>query len=239
MFTNSVDMYDLIYAAQGKDYAHEAQRIVEIATQRRKSPGLSLLDVACGTGEHLKHLARSFDEIEGLDLDPVMVERCRQKVPGATVHQGDMSDFNLKRQFDVVICLFSSIGYVATVERLEQTIRNLALHTRPGGIVLIEPWIFPENVKTGLIHATYVDQPDLKIARMAISKTDSRMSRIEFHYMKGTPAGVENFTERHDLGLFERSEYESAFQNAEFEVEFIENELTNRGLFVAVKPNTD
>ena len=74
---------------------------------------------------------------------------------------------------------------------------------------------------------------------MAISKTDGRMSRTKFHYLKGTPAGIEHFEEQHNLGLVERSECEAALAKAGFNVKLIEVGLTNRGLFVAVKPMTD
>jgi len=238
MFTLSADIYDLIYHAQGKDYNKETNRILEIIKDRGNPAKRSLLDVACGTGAHLQPLSNHFTELAGIDLDPNMVEYSRVKVPQSVISQGDMVDFNLNRKFDVISCLFSSIGYVGTVERLKQTIKTFKSHTNPGGVVLVEPWIFPENVRQGMIHVTNVDEPELKISRMAISRTEGRMSRIEFQYLKGTPAGIEHFTETHELGLFERSEYEKAFQNTGLEVEFLEEGLTGRGLFVATNPLT-
>jgi len=238
MFTLSADLYDAIYHAQGKDYTKESQRILEIIKDRGSFSKQSLLDVACGTGGHLQPMSAHFNELAGIDLDPNMVEYTRTKVPNAVISQGDMVNFNLNRKFDVVICMFSSIGYVKTIDRLKKTIKNFQLHTNQGGFVLVEPWIFPENVKTGLIHVTNVDQPELKISRMAISHVQGQTSRIEFQYLKGTPSAIEHFTEIHDLTLFERSEYETAFQEAGLQVEFLEEGLTGRGLFIATNPLT-
>ena len=56
-----------------------------------------------------------------------------------------MADFDLPRRFDVIICLFSSIGYAKTLNRLQKTLTNLARHLRPDGIVVIEPFFSPNN----------------------------------------------------------------------------------------------
>src|SRR3712207_7289123 len=47
-----------------------------------------------------------------------------ERYPDVRFHQGDMTDFDLGRRFDVVVCLFSAIGYVLTEERLRQTLAN-------------------------------------------------------------------------------------------------------------------
>ncbi len=69
-----------------------------------------------------------------------------------------MLDFDLKRQFDAVTCLFSSIGYVKTKSRLGKAIRNISRHLLPGGVLLIEPWFTPEQWHPGRASMTQVDQ---------------------------------------------------------------------------------
>jgi ubiquinone/menaquinone biosynthesis C-methylase UbiE len=55
MFTESAEFYDAIYAAK-KDYRAESARVAAIV--RNLVPGAqTLLDVACGTGEHARWLA--------------------------------------------------------------------------------------------------------------------------------------------------------------------------------------
>ena len=114
MFTDSAHIYDAVYSF--KDYAAESRRIHELIEER--SPGAStLLDVACGTGKHLEQL-RAWYEVSGLDLDPQLLELAKERLGDVELHQGDMTAFTLGRRFDVVTCLFSSIGYVVTLERL-------------------------------------------------------------------------------------------------------------------------
>ena len=82
--------------------------------------------MACGTGKHLEQL-RAWYEVSGLDLDPQLLAIARERLGAVELHEGDMTAFSLGRRFDVVTCLFSSIGYVGTVERLGDAIAAMAL----------------------------------------------------------------------------------------------------------------
>jgi hypothetical protein len=146
-----------------------------------------------------------------------------------------MADFDLGKQFDVVTCLFSSIGYVKTKARLEQAIQTMTCHLRSGGVLIVEPWFTPEQWQTGRVGGLFVDQPDLKISRMSITETEDRLSFLVFHYMVGTPQGIEYFTERHELGLFTHEEYLEAFHKAGLEISHDPEGLDGRGLYIGLK----
>src|SRR5262245_54305782 len=100
------EIYDLIYGVR-KDYPAEAVELTAIIRERAPL-ARSLLDVACGTGEHLRFLREHFDTAEGLELAAPMRAVAAAKLPEVTVHAGDMRDFQLGRTFDAVVCLFSA-----------------------------------------------------------------------------------------------------------------------------------
>ena len=235
MFTKSAQLYDTIYLSRGKDYAAEAQAVHELVQTRLKSGGNTLLDVACGTGIHTGYLREHY-QVEGLDLDERMLEVARKKMPDITFHHGDMLDFSLPRQFDVITCLFSSIGYVKTVAKLNRAIANMAKHLKPGGVLVIEPWFAPDDWHPGHVHATFVDQPDLKIARMNLSGQDGNLSYFVFHYLVGTPEEITYFDERHELGLFTVDEYMNAFRTSGLDVIHDPAWLNARGLYTGFNP---
>ena len=234
-YTKSARLYDALYAALGKDYAHETQQVHTLIRRYKRTTGNALLDVGCGTGGHLRFL-QQFYAVAGLDLDPEMLAIARQRLPGVPFYQADMVDFALDRQFDAVVCLFSAIGYVKTVSRLHQALHTMSSHTYPGGVVVVEPWLTPEVYRPGGVHALFVDQPDLKIARMNVSVMEDALSILDFNYLVATPAGVEHFTERHELGLFTHEEYLAAFQATGLEVTFLTEGLIGRGLYIGSKP---
>lgn len=233
MFTKSAGFYDAIYAF--KDYAREADRIDHLIREHRLSRGTRLLDVGCGTGGHITHLKKIY-AVEGLDLDPGMLAAARERHPEVIFHAGDMLTFDLERRFDAVVCLFSSIGYVRTRPRLIQAVSNMARHLAPGGVLIVEPWITPEAFTPGGVHALFVDRPDLKIARMNVSAVEEKVSILDFHYLVGRPAGIESFTERHELGLFAHEDYLAAFEAAGLKPAHDPAGLDGRGLYHATAP---
>lgn len=232
MYTESVRYYDKIYAF--KDYKAEAERLIAVIRENLRSGGKRLLDVACGTGLHLEHLKEQF-EVEGLDVSEEMLELACQRNPGVMYHQGDMVDFSLSRTFDVVTCLFSSIGYVKTVENLGHAISCMVRHLIPGGILVLEPWFTPEDWRSNTVHAIFIDEPDLTIARINTSLAEGRLSYFNMHYLIGTPEGTTHFVEYHELGLFKADEMKAAFNVARLEVRYDPEGLTGRGLYIGLK----
>ena len=229
VFSRSARIYDAIYASV-RDYPREAAELDRLIQERR--PGArTLLDVACGTGAHLEHLEGY--GVEGLDLDPEMLAVARERLPDVPFHEGDMAAFDLGERFDTVVCMFSSIGYVRTEERLSSAIASMARHLEPGGVLVVEPWLSPDVWMDRHVGAVFVDDPELKIARMNVAQREGTVSMFEFEYLVGTPDGIERFTERHELGLFTVEQYLQAFRTAGLEAEHDQEGPMGRGLYIA------
>ncbi|MGE5250293.1 MAG: class I SAM-dependent DNA methyltransferase [Bacteroidota bacterium] len=236
MFSNSAQYYDDIYASIDKNYAAEARKTHRFIRKHKASSGKRLLDVACGTGIHAGLLAKYY-QVEGLDLDPEMLSVARKKHPEIPFQQGDMVDFVLRSQFDAIVCLFSSIGYVRTRTRLRKALRNMSAHLLPGGVLLVEPWFTPEQWHVGYVGLVSMDKPDLRIVRMSRGAKKRGVSILEFEYLIGTPKGITHLSETHELGLFEEQDYLEAFRLAGLQVIHDPEGLDGRGLYVGVKPH--
>jgi ubiquinone/menaquinone biosynthesis C-methylase UbiE len=232
VFSRSARIYDAIYASI-RDYAREADELDRLIQERR--PGArTLLDVACGTGVHLHHLAKRY-EVEGLDLDPEMLAVARERLPEVTFDEADMAEFDLGRRFDAVVCMFSSIGYVQTEERLRGAIASMARHLELDGVLVVEPWLTPEVWQDGHMGAVFVDEPHLKIARMNVAARRGTISVVDFNYLVATPDGVEHFTELHELGLFTVEQQLAAFRSTGLQGEHDPEGPMGRGLYVATR----
>jgi 2-polyprenyl-3-methyl-5-hydroxy-6-metoxy-1,4-benzoquinol methylase len=230
MFSESAELYDAIYS-KIKNYEEEA-RTVRVWIEKLHPSAKTLLDVACGTGEHGKFLKERY-QIDGLDLNEGFVGIAHAKNPSGTYKVADMTAFDMGRRYDVITCLFSSIGYVVTQEKLHAAIACFARHLNPNGLMLVEPWFTPEQWSPGRPHMITVSEERLKVCRMNISETRDGSSFFKFHYLVGTPERVTHLTEDHTLGLFTTDEMKNAFSSAGLSVEFDEQGIFGRGLYIA------
>lgn len=232
MFTHSTELYDAIYQ-QFKDYADESRRVA--ALLRRVHPNAhTVLDVACGTGEHARHLTGEHGyRVDGIDVEPEFVRIAQQKNPSGHFSRADMTDFELHTEYDAVLCLFSSIGYARTLENVQRSLTRMREHLATGGVVIVEPWFEPGAWRTGTVSMHIAKTDAAKVCRMSYASRVDRMSVIEFHYLVGSAGGIEHRKEIHELGLFSREELETCLGAAGLAVvEYDPKGLIGRGLFV-------
>ncbi len=233
MYNELAGYYDLIYS--WKEYEKEAAIIHKLIRKYKKSPGNELLDVACGTGNHLRYLKKHY-KVSGLDLSGEKLKIAKRKLPQVPFYLANMMSFDLQRRFDSITCLFSSIAYVKTLTNFKKTLDTFSRHLKPGGVVIIEPFLPPHKFYSGKPFADLVDEPDIKICRMNVSKRRGNTAILDFHFLIATKQGVRKVRDMHELGLFDRQKVLTIFKKYDFKAKFIKQGFTNeRGLFVAVK----
>lgn len=230
-FIESAELYDAIYAF--KDYARECARLRALIDETVPA-ARTILDVACGTGEHARFLKEHF-AVDGLDINETYLRAAQLKNPAGSYTRADMTDFDLDRTYDVVTCLFSAIGRVMTFERLERAMSYMARHVRPGGALIVEPWFTPDQWNPGKLFVHAGEIGAVKVCRMSLSSRDGDLSILLYHYLRGTPEGIEHYTERLELGLFTRDEMIWAFESAGMRVRYDSEGLMGRGLYLAVQ----
>jgi SAM-dependent methyltransferase len=231
MFTASAQYYDQLYSTL-KDYASDAAQIADVL--RRVKPGCrTILDAGCGTGEHARLLAAEGFDVDGFDLDPAFVRIASLKHPAGRFVEADMSDFRLPRRYDAVVCLFSSIGYLETLDRVRQAVRCFREHLTPGGVMIVEPWFAPGAMDPDRVVKNTVEADGVQVTRVSRVELDGRVSRLLFDYEITDGAGTRHVGEVHVLGLFTHEELLATFREAGFEVEYDPVGLTDRGLYIA------
>lgn len=236
MYARSAEVYDLLYAGSGlKDYAGEADELDSIVRERN-ADARSLLDVACGTGSHLRFLRDRYI-VEGVDLSEDMIAIARSRLPGVSLGVADMRTLDLGRSFDVVTCLFSSIGYVLERPELRETIRRFAAHLFPGGVLVIDGWLRPDAWIDGLRPEPEVAGDDvMTVVRLVSGVREGRITSFDMHHLVRTDAGVEYFVEHHRLALTATEEYVAAVVEAGLEPDVLRDALPGRDRIVGVRP---
>src|SRR5574342_845806 len=226
-------VYDEVYSF--KNYRKDADKVRAYARRYCRSRGLSLLDVACGTGLHLEHLGKHF-AVEGVDLSPQMLRVARKRLGSVPLHKGDFRNFDLHRQFDVVTCLSSSIGYARTMADLRKALKRMAAHLKPGGVLVLEPWLTPENTTDRYVSVLTAGQGDRKIARISYTRKRGRRCELQLHHVVADKSGAKYWSENHLMGLFTTQEYEKALYEAGLWLRAKPKGFLGRGMFVATRP---
>lgn len=233
MYGRRAWLYDLIYS--NKDYAAESRALHQLLAEHGVEDGAAVLEAACGTGNYLEHLHKYYDAA-GFDLSAEMVAIARAKLPDAKLFTADMVDFTTARPYDALLCLFSSISYVDSLGKLTQTAQTFGRALRPGGVVIVEPWVGPDDYKEGRPSMkTYADDT-IKVCRQFVGQREGRRATLEFHWLVAQrEREVDYFTEKLVAYLYTVDEYRAAFEAAGFAVSYDPEGLNGRGLFVGVR----
>ncbi|WP_447002706.1 class I SAM-dependent methyltransferase [Saccharothrix isguenensis] len=226
------EVYDRVMRTRGRDHAAESRAIVRLV--RDHDPGARrLLDVACGTGLHLRFLREEFD-VTGVDVSADMLAVAEAGVPGLRTHRADMREVDLASRFDVITCLFA-VPHLRSAAELELTVARLVRHLAPGGVLLVEPWYAPEEFIEGYVSRDVIEEPERTTVRLSHStRLDGSRIRMVVHYAEAhAVTGIRHSTDTFDLTLFTAPEFENAFAAAGCVAEHVPATPFRWGLWVA------
>lgn len=125
-------IYDLIN--QKKDYVQEVEFLKILL---KKYEVKTVLDVGCGTGTHMHLLEEAGFKCDGIDINQEMLEIAKKKVKG-NLTSADMTNFNLGKQYDAIICMFAAFNYLLHLDDAKKAIKCFKHHLNRMGILLID-----------------------------------------------------------------------------------------------------
>lgn len=110
-----------------------------------------ILDLACGRGRHAVYIHSLGYDVTGLDLSAESIEYAKtSEEPALQFHVQDMrKDFG-KQQYDLVLNLFTSLGYFEEVAEDAQVVQNISNALRPGGTFVLD-FMNAEREKANLV----------------------------------------------------------------------------------------
>jgi trans-aconitate methyltransferase len=94
-----------------------------------------IMDAGCGSGVLLRILAEQGCKVTGVDLDSTRVAWCKQIVPTADLHCGDIKSVQLRGKYDTIVC--SEVIEHFSAEDRQAVVKNLVRHLRPGGVLVV------------------------------------------------------------------------------------------------------
>ncbi len=111
----------------------------------------SILDLCCGHGRHTISLAQQDYRMTGLDQSEVFLQRAQAEAETKDTKvrwiQGDMRTIPFKNEFDAVINIFTSFGYLENEDEDLQVLQQIQQALKPGGLFLLETIYQPRVVR--------------------------------------------------------------------------------------------
>jgi SAM-dependent methyltransferase len=188
------------------------------------------LDLCCGGGSLLRHACKAGFETVGLDCSPHQLQFARRNAPAAALARGDVRDFDLGRQFDVVTCMFDSLNYLTSRRDFVGAITNARRHLAPGGV-----FIFDMNTYTGL-QRHWNDRTsgccESNYALLMTTHFDDRKAigtlEITGFVRRGRSRLYERFREVHVERGYHQAEIEAVLQKAGFAFDVLDGNRLSR-----------
>ncbi len=108
--------------------------------------GDPVLELGCGTGRVLLRLAQAGYRVTGIDLSERMLSRCREKLPDlpgevrdrVRLVAGDMTAFDLKETFPLVIVPFRPFQHLLRTEDQLACLARVKRHLAPAGRLVFD-----------------------------------------------------------------------------------------------------
>lgn len=112
-----VKIYDQLY--KDKNYNYDVENILNVYSNIKSCTPKKMLDVGCGTGNHILEFQKTIDTIFGIDINPEMIKIAKRKIQNKKCHFYDcsISEFN-KNGFDLVVSLFFVVNHVTKLNEL-------------------------------------------------------------------------------------------------------------------------
>jgi SAM-dependent methyltransferase len=175
------------YDAENSDKTDDLALYSELA-EEYGSAGCSILDIGCGTGRVMFHLAQEGYDVHGIERDEAMLERAvrkREAFPHLrdklTFYHGDVLTHKIERRFDLILLTYNMLMHFHEQEQQITLLRRLREWITPDGLLVIDlpnagPVFASEDTDALTLERTFID-PDS--GHLIMQQAHSTLDRAE------------------------------------------------------------
>ena len=119
------------------------QKEVKFIDEILKLPrGAKILDLCCGYGRHSVELAKRGYKVTGQDLNSFFLDKAKELAAKEGVDvkwiKDDMRNINFENEFDAVLSIFTTIGYLGSDEEEQKVFNAVSGALKKGGRYIID-----------------------------------------------------------------------------------------------------
>ena len=156
-----------------KVYSHrnqaEAERLVELITKNINfKPNSAMLDMACGSGRHAIAFAKMGFDVTAVDLSQRLISEAKKNAVQTGVKidfvLSDILEYETSKEFDLVINLFTSIGYFENDDENYAVMEKAFNLLKQGGYFILD-YFNKDFLLKNLIPTSVFSENGLKITQ--------------------------------------------------------------------------
>ncbi len=138
-----IKYYDEIVRWINSPLDEEVEFLAELIKKynSKKNTEISILETACGTWVVAKEFVKKWFDVTWLDISEKMLEVAKTNLSDEKLVLADMTDFNLNKNFDVVLCNYNSICHLSDWSSWQKFFEMAYNH-------LNENWVFIFDINT-------------------------------------------------------------------------------------------
>ena len=253
MTTGSYDDFDEIGLLYDSVTLYKARPDVDFYVEKAIGHGGNVLEVGCGTGRILIPTARLGAEITGVDRAPRMLAQCRARLAKespevqkhVTLVQADMRDFDLGRQFSIIMIPFRPLQHLVSASEQISALRAMHRHLEPGGRLVFD--VFNPKIQYLVEDNSHEREDTAEVAlpdgrafrrtsRVAAVHIADQYSEIELiYYVRGADGRTQRLVQGFPMRWYWRYEVEHLLTVCGFRVKAIFGDF-NRSPLTDVSP---
>jgi 2-polyprenyl-3-methyl-5-hydroxy-6-metoxy-1,4-benzoquinol methylase len=224
-FKDYARIFDVIY--KDKNYTAECAFLNEIFRSYSKKPVQKVLDIACGTGNHIIPLAKMGFKVAAQDLSSDMLAVAKSKCSAKNLKVDflgcfPMQSFKHAKKFDAIIAMFSSIDYVLKPKELKRTLGNIRNCLKKDGLLVFDFWNKPcvDKYFTPYKRKVFLKGNE-KVVRVSKTTLDKRgsIAKVNFscdYYVRGKR--VARIIELHRMKYYKISQMRKIVESSGYKV---------------------
>jgi len=186
-----------------------------------------LLDIGCGTGEHLNIFSRYGIKSTGIDSSNKMLDIAKERFPSKIKFFNlNLKDFDFYNQFDIITCMFGSFDYLLNDEDIDSALWNTWRALKSDGIAIFEVWhsipvVKIKKKKVALVSNSKFNDTIIERYRgfnVSEKYRDKTIVEVDYKYQVSNNQGVKNFEDKHTMRAFTKEEFLTFLNNNGFKV---------------------
>jgi SAM-dependent methyltransferase len=204
------DYYHLLYSDRDGE---EAERFLDRFFHHWPVPDHSaVLDLGCGKGRHALYLSKRNLRVTGIDLSEESIKYAEDfSSPHLSFFVHDMRLPFRENHFDWVFNLFTSFGYFDSDEEHVQTLQNINLNLKEGGVLLLD-YLNSEKTILALKPFNTIKKGDVEFLLSRNFDKGVIYKRIDIH----TPEATLFYVEK--VRAFTLEDFQKMFEKAGMEI---------------------